>query len=206
MTILFGDEKTSEKIAYVIDKDVRIKIIELLENIVSENPDISSDVLAKKVTAELDIDNEDLANFTLIEAINVLNRCHYSYTPIEDRILLIPHCLRNPEKCEAPIDDEGYHCLKCGACSISDITKAAEAHGLKWYMVGGGSHAVRIVKDVRPRAIFGIACFNEAMMAIEKFTEYNIPTQAVLLSKDGCVNTEVNFEEVVAKIDMEPCE
>ena len=70
-------------------------------------------------------------------------------------------------------------------------------------MVGGGSHAIRIVKNARPYAVLGIACFDDAKLAVDKIGSYGIPTQAVLLSKDGCVNTEVDFDRVVTKIDIE---
>ncbi len=115
---------------------------------------------------------------------------------------MIPHCLRNAEKCIAPIDEEGYHCKKCGACIIAEITQAAEDRGLKWYMVGGGSQAISIVKNARPRAVFGIACIDDAKLAVKKIGEYGIPTQAVLLSKAGCVNTEVEIDRVLVKLDL----
>jgi hypothetical protein len=69
-------------------------------------------------------------------------------------------------------------------------------------MVGGGSHAIKIVKNARPRAVLGIACFDDAKLAVGKIGEYGIPTQAVLLSKAGCVNTEVDIEKVLAKLDL----
>ena len=168
----------------------------------AEKQTLSQDHLAKLAIAEFKIDTEDLLNYTYIEAGNVLNRVSYKHIPTEDRILLIPHCLRDHENCIAPVDEDGYHCQKCGRCVINDITIKAEARGIKWYMVGGGSHAIRIVKNARPRAVLGIACFNDAKAATEKIGEYGIPTQAVLLSKDGCVNTEVDFDRVSERIDL----
>jgi len=163
---------------------------------------LTPEVLSEKVISELEIDDEELSNFTFIEAGNVLHQNAYEYVKKEDRILLIPHCLRNAEKCIAPIDDEGYHCEKCGACIITEITQAAEDRGIKWYMVGGGSHAINIVKNARPRAVFGIACFDDAKLGVQKVGEYGIPTQAVLLSKAGCVNTEVEIDKVIATLDL----
>lgn len=202
MTSLLEEEKTSDIYVDLFEVDFRSRIIGLLESIAATEVKLSAAELAKKVTTELGIEEESLVNLVFIEAMNVLNRSEYTHVPIEKRILLIPHCLRDSERCEAPIDDEGYHCKKCGACVIADITRSAEEKGLKWYMVGGGSHAMRIVKITRPWAVLGIACFDEAMMAIEKISEHGIPTQTVLLSKDGCVNTEVDFDAVQAKLDI----
>ena len=182
--------------------DMRVKIRQLLESFEATETMLTPQELADKVKSELEINDEDLSNFTFIEAGNVLDQSAYEYVKKEDRIVLIPHCLRNAENCIAPIDDEGYHCEKCGACIIAEITQAAEDRGIKWYMVGGGSHAINIVKNARPRAVFGIACYDDAKLGVEKVGEYGIPTQAVLLSKAGCVNTEVEIDKVIATLDL----
>ncbi|MDF1538757.1 MAG: DUF116 domain-containing protein [Candidatus Thorarchaeota archaeon] len=194
--------KTSDAVE-LPEGDIRSRIIEHLEIAASSGASSSPEVLAESVITSAKLVDEELINFTLIEATNVLNRSNYEQVPIEDRILLIPHCLRDAEACIAPIDEEGYHCQKCGACVIADITAEAEAKGIKWYMVGGGSHAIRIVKNARPKAVLGIACFDDAKLATEKINSYGIPTQAVLLSKAGCVNTEVDCDLVSEAIEIE---
>ncbi len=203
MTSLLEEKKTSDIYVDLFEGDFRGRIIGLLESIAATEARLSAAELAKKVTTELVIEEENLVNLVFIEAMNVLKRSKYAHVPIEKRVLLIPHCLRDPKRCIASIDDEGYHCKKCGACVIANITRSAEEKGLKWYMVGGGSHAIRIIKNAQPWAVLGIACFDEAMMAIEKISEYGIPIQTVLLSKDGCVNTEVDFDAVQAKLDIQ---
>jgi hypothetical protein len=202
MVILLDGHKTSEKIDELHELDIRVAIRNLLETYGATEMILTPEELAEKVKSELEIEDEDLINFITIEAGNVLNQSAYEYVKQEYRIVLIPHCLRDAEKCIAPIDEEGYHCKKCGACIIADITQAAEDRGIKWYMVGGGSHAIQIVKNARPRAVLGIACFTDAKLAVDKIGSYGIPTQAVLLSKAGCVNTEVEIDRVLAKLNI----
>lgn len=202
MNILLNGQKTTEEVEDFHTIDIRAKIQHLLETYESTGTFLTHEKLAEKVTSELEIEDEDLVNFTIIEARNVINQSAYEYVKQKYRIVLIPHCLRNAEKCIAPIDEEGYHCAKCGACVIAEITQAAEARGIKWYVVGGSSHAIQIVKNARPRAVFGIACFDEATMAADKIAEYGISAQAVLLSRAGCVNTEVEIARVLEKLDI----
>jgi len=202
MNTLLNGNKVAEETEESHKIDMRTKIRQLLESYEATETILTPEELADKVKSELEIDDEDLSNFTFIEAGNVLNQTAYEYVKKEDRIVLIPHCLRDTEKCIAPIDDEGYHCKKCGACIIAEITRAAEDRGIKWYMVGGGSHAINIVKNARPRAVFGIACFDDAKLGVEKVGKFGIPTQAVLLSKAGCVNTEVEIDRVLVKLDL----
>lgn len=199
---MLDGQNTAKESEQLHDINIHEKIRELLETYSATETVLTVEELANKVNADLEFTDEDLLNYTFIEAGNVLNQNAYEYVKQEDRIVLIPHCLRDAEACIAPIDDEGYHCQKCGACVISEITTAAEERGIKWYMVGGGSHAIRIVKNARPRAVFGIACFDDAKLAVDKIGEYGIPTQAVLLSKAGCVNTEVDLDRVLVKLDL----
>lgn len=202
MNTLLDGHKAAEETEELHTIDIRAKIRELLETYAATETVLTIEELAEKIGLELELGDEDLINFAYIEAGNVLNQNAYEYVKQADRIVLIPHCLRDAEKCIAPIDEDGYHCQKCGACIISEITQAAEDRGIKWYMVGGGSHAIRIVKNARPRAVFGIACFDDAKLAVDKIGEYGIPTQAVLLSKAGCVNTEVDLDRVLVKLDI----
>ena len=203
MNDLLGEESTADDNLDLAGVDMRTRIKELLGGIATSMPSLEATELAKRTTTELGIEDEDLVNFTLVEAMNVMSRRRYVRVPADERVLLIPHCLRDPERCKAPIDDEGYHCLKCGACIIAEITRNAEEKGIKWYMVGGGSHAIRIIKNARPKAILGIACYDEAMMALAKTGEYGIPTQAVLLRKAGCINTEVDLDDVLASFNLD---
>ncbi len=203
MNDLLGEESTADDNLDLAGVNMRTRIKELLGGIATSMPSLEATELAKRTTTELGIEDEDLVNFTLVEAMNVMSRRRYVRVPADERVLLIPHCLRDPERCKAPIDDEGYHCLKCGACIIAEITRNAEEKGIKWYMVGGGSHAIRIIKNARPKAILGIACFDEAMMALAKTGEYGIPTQAVLLRKAGCINTEVDLDDVLASFNLD---
>ncbi len=199
---MLNGHKVAEETEETRTIDMRVKIRQLLESFAATETMLTPQELADRVKSELEITDVDHSNFAFIEAGNVLNQSAYEYVKKEDRIVLIPHCLRNAEKCIAPIDDEGYHCKKCGACIIAEITQAAEDRGIKWYMVGGGSHAIQIVKNARPRAVFGIACYDDAKLGVEKVGEYGIPTQAVLLSKAGCVNTEVEIDKVIATLDL----
>lgn len=199
---MLNGNKVAEETEETHTNDMQVKIRQLLESFEATETILTPEELAEKVISELEIEDEDLSNYTFIEAGNVINQSAYEYVKKEDRIVLIPHCLRDAEKCIAPIDDEGYHCMKCGACIIAEITQAAEDRGIKWYMVGGGSHAIQIVKNARPRAVFGIACYDDAKLGVEKVGAYGIPTQAVLLSKAGCVNTEVEIDKVLATLDL----
>jgi len=182
-------------------KDICCSIRDLLEHTSEANPTITPAELADTVIAELLLSDEKLVNYTIVEAMNVLSNQSYTDIPLKNKILLIPHCLRDTENCIAPVDEEGYHCQKCGSCVIADIVTSAEAVGINWFIVGGGSAAMNVVKNSRPHAVLGIACFDDSIKALSKLGEFGIPSKAILLSKDGCVNTEVDLDLVIAQLN-----
>jgi hypothetical protein len=137
-----------------------------------------------------------------VTAINDMAQDAFARVPASKRFVFIPHCLRHIKTCKAQAGEEGYACLKCGACKINEIIKACERRGIRAYIVAGGSQLVNIVKKYDPSAVLGIACFAEVRMGLDKMMELGIPTQAVILSTCGCVNTDVNLDEVFAKINL----
>lgn len=161
-----------------------------------------SDV-ARAVAQETRVADESWINSTAVSVINSLHKPAVMRVKKADRVLFLPHCLRNAKECKAKITEEGYQCAKCGKCPIAAITAECEKAGIRPFVVGGGSAVIEIIKRHRPKAVIGVSCFPEAKLAIEKLAEYGIPVQSVILAKAGCVNTQVNVSEVLEKIRLE---
>ena len=159
--------------------------------------------VARAVAQETNTADEAWVNSTAVGVINALHKPSVLRVKKADRVLFLPHCLRNAKECKAKITEEGYRCEKCGKCSIAGIVTECEKNGMKWFIVGGGSAVIEIIKKYRPKAVIGVSCFPEAKLAIEKLAEYSIPIQSVILSKAGCMNTQVNAADVLEKIRLE---
>jgi uncharacterized protein len=80
-----------------------------------------------------------------------------------ERILLLPHCLRKSNTCQAKYDSHGLQCAGCNPeCSINRLRSAAVDYGYKGVCVApGGRLAVNFVKEYRPKAVVAIACSKE---------------------------------------------
>lgn len=139
---------------------------------------------------------------TAVDLINDLTKEAFARTDPKKRFVFIPHCLRNIKECRATCGDEGYDCRMCGKCKIGTLVNACRKKDIKCYIVGGGSQLINIVKKYQPSALVGIACFTEIKMGIDKMLEIGIPCQAVMLSRCGCVNTDVDVKEALEKIKM----
>jgi hypothetical protein len=117
-------------------------------------------------------------------------------TPYHERIILFPQCLRHPD-CEAKSDKWGYHCVECGRCGIAGIKKLAEQLGYtQMFIIRGGSVIELIFEKFKPKAVIGIACDKEIFLGNLACEKHGVVTQSVPLTREGCYNTDTDFEQV----------
>jgi len=126
------------------------------------------------------------------------------------RILLLPHCLRRTETCQAKYNQQGLQCLECNPdCPVNNLREAAIRHGYKGVCVApGGRLAVQFVKENSPRGIVAVACSKELEEGIHGVRELGevdgleLPIVIVPLTKDGCVDTEVDVGQALEVIAL----
>ena len=112
--------------------------------------------------------------------------------PPNRRLLLLPHCLKHSESCQAEYNEVGLDCHRCGACSIGEFAQVAERMGYHVLVAEGSPIVMRIILSGRVDAILGIACLNVLEKAIDKVLIAGIPCMAVPLLSNQCRNTEVD--------------
>ncbi|MEM3400254.1 MAG: DUF116 domain-containing protein [Candidatus Micrarchaeia archaeon] len=182
-------------------KDIKLKIRALVARAAKIGTIGSISNVAEGITKQVGVLDEAWVQYTTIALNNSLNEGFFKKIPKSQRMVFIPHCLRNTAKCKATYDEEGLHCVAgCRECKIAEIIAACEKNGMRYFVVGGGQQVINLIKKYEPKAVIGIACFPEIKMGLERVT---IPAQAVLLRKAGCANTDVDLWEILEKIDME---
>jgi hypothetical protein len=129
----------------------------------------------------------------------------------EERVLLLPHCLRPSKGCRSQQTRRGLVCPDdcMERCTIRRLRQAALAQGYKGVCVAaGGAMAIRFVAEAQPLAIVAVACQKELAEGVQAVlelgtTEQEAPTiVAVPLTRDGCVDTEVDEGRALAAISM----
>jgi hypothetical protein len=132
-----------------------------------------------------------------IDKQNKLQAKKFATVPFNERIVVVPHCMRNTILCIA-IEKEGYYiCKECGECKIGKISKSIRELDYKaLYILKGGRAIENIIRKQKPQAIFGIACFFEGEQAFRLLKNENIVLQFVPLNRDGCTSTDTNMQEV----------
>lgn len=136
---------------------------------------------------------------------NTLNRKAFMAIPVTDRAIFVPQCLR-AAACPAHLHEEGLKCRSCGLCEIGVAKPLLEKLGYKFFIVPGSSFIKRMVKRYRPKAIIGIGCLIEVKEGNEMAGQLNLISMGVINSRDGCVETAVNWSEVyeVALLGINP--
>jgi hypothetical protein len=134
--------------------------------------------------------------------IDVFNKYFYDkFKKTKKRILFLPQCLRSAQ-CPAPATPYGIRCLKCGKCKIKDIIEFAEKLGYKVCVATGGTMVKRVMAKEKPEGVVGVGCIFEVKEGLELCHLYGIPAQGVILSKDGCVETDVDVNELYRVLEI----
>ncbi len=127
-----------------------------------------------------------------------------------DRVLLLSHCLRPSQTCPAKFTKQGLECPDdCTQdCMLLRFRQEARRCGYKGVCIAaGGAMALRFVKEMRPKGIVAVACHKEleaGVDGVKSLTEGLEELPAILvvpLSKDGCVDCEVDVEQVKVAIN-----
>ena len=133
-----------------------------------------------------------------IDLYNHMALDSYAGVPAGERIVVVPHCLRDI-RCPAKTDPiAGLLCVRCGRCGIGPFIEKAERHGVKTYVVNGSSFVKRVVAHYQPEAVFGIACTRDLYEVMRHVNGKGIPMIGTLLKIDGCVTTDVEWNEALA--------
>jgi len=127
----------------------------------------------------------------------------FSSAGFKDRIIFLPQCLRRVDFCKAKESSSGYICRECGACTISKVIAEARRIGYKSvHILKGGRAVIRILDEQKPCAVVGVGCDFEGALGIMECEKRKIPVQFIPLSKDGCFETEVDFEEIKSVLNF----
>lgn len=153
------------------------------------------DVHARKILKMENID--DLYHhYTAVLLNNEMWRETLASIPYERRLLLMPKCLRVEDKCPAPFDEFGLLCKQCGLCTIQDFQNEAERLGYAVLVAEGSAIVMSLIQTGKIEAIVGISCLPVLERTFPYVEAAAIPSVAVPLLQDDCINTTVDNDWV----------
>ncbi len=128
-----------------------------------------------------------------------------------ERVLLLSHCLRPSQTCPGKLNKRGLVCPDdCQEdCVVGRLRRAALAAGYKGVCIAsGGAMALKYVAELSPRGIVAVACSKELAEGVEAVHSMAAnpgeapPIVVVPLTRDGCVDTEVDEAQALAAIAL----
>jgi hypothetical protein len=110
-------------------------------------------------------------------------------------LLLLPHCLQSSD-CSRVLGEDVRNCGECGNCAMCELKGLVPKYDVQNRIVGGGALALMAVRELRPRAVVGVACERELVAAIKELR--GIPVMAIpnCRPEGPCRNTKVDVTRV----------
>lgn len=136
--------------------------------------------------------------YAMVAVNNAFWLSRFGSVPFERRLLLLPHCLSSSSACTAPCDASGLQCANCGGCDIGRLKEEAESLGYEVITAEGTSSATMKILHGDADAILGVACLDSLERSYTRIVDLGIPHIAVPLLRNGCVDTEVEADELIA--------
>jgi geranylgeranyl diphosphate synthase type II len=161
-------------------------------------PPLSMDELGARANAALQ--EVGLADTYYDYAVVLVNneswRDSLATVPFEKRLLLMPKCLREENRCPAPFDEFGLLCKQCGLCSIQDFQAEAEKLGYAVLVAEGSALVMAMIQTGQIEAIVGISCMPVLEKTFPHVQAAAVPAVAVPLLQDDCIDTAVDVDWV----------
>lgn len=132
--------------------------------------------------------------FTMVLLHNESWRDAFAAVPFGKRLLLLPPCLRAGEHCPAEFDELGLLCERCGRCEIGPVADTAERLGYAVLVAEGTSTVTALIESGQVQGALGASCMAALERAFPHMAEQPFPSLAMPLSKDGCLDTEVDID------------
>ena len=184
------------------DRDNLRKAIRTFVDGLSLTPPLSMNNLhdiSGRFIKEYDLDG-GLKGWIMVEINNCVWSGIVASIPYERRILLLPQCLNNHDKCKAEIDELGLLCHRCMACSIPDLQDKAESLGMMSIVAEGFTAVTGLVESGTVDAVLGVGCLDSLEKSFPLLINNAVPGIAIPLNKAGCRNTNVDYQYVEARM------
>jgi len=135
---------------------------------------------------------EKFRGFVAVLINNEAWRDSLAAIPHNRRLLLLPKCLRNTERCRAKWDEFGLVCAGCGACLIHAYKTEAEQLGYTVLVAEGAPVVMSLVRTGKIEAVVGASCMAALERIFPLIEAAAVPGIAIPLLRDGCADTGID--------------
>ena len=137
----------------------------------------------------------DAVRRSYVAAHNQVAAMQQVFAKPDEILVLLPHCIQWVG-CRIKITNEIANCRQCGRCVVGDLVELRNRYGVQMHVATGGTLARRLVKEIEPQAIVGVACERDLVSGIQDVRGMfvvGIPNER---PNGPCLNTTINVEEI----------
>ena len=181
---------------------IRDGVIQQAARLNRDRPLLESDIRreSRQIVEALEMP-EDYLGWTMVALGSAFWRQQVIATPFHRRLLLLPHCLRNPDTCPAKFDETQLQCQRCGRCRLSKLAPMAEKLGYQVLIAEGSPVVMRLILEGKADAILGVSCLDVLERSLDRVLSAGIPSMAVPLHKSTCRETTTDIDWVIEMIE-----
>ena len=119
----------------------------------------------------------------------------------DELLLLLPHCLQN-SNCRIKLANNLVNCLKCGECSIKNLSEIGINQKIRLSLAKGGTEARKILGEIKPKAVIAVACERDLISGI--IDSYPISVYGIINNRPFgyCRDTCINLQAIKEGIDL----
>ena len=141
--------------------------------------------------------DQSYGDWLMVEMHNAIWMPIIAKIPFDRRLLLVPKCLSNSQKCEGEIDELGLLCHRCGRCVIPSLEDRAAELGVLSMVAEGFTSVIDLIENHVVDTVIGVSCLDSLEKAFPLLVSHAVPGLAVALNYDGCKDTEVDAQYVM---------
>lgn len=138
---------------------------------------------------------KDVIRGSFIELHNRLANMRRVRVKPSDVLVLLPHCLQWSE-CAIKITNNVGNCKQCGKCTIGNLTQMQQDYGFHMSVATGGTLARKIIKEIRPKVVIGVACERDLTSGIQDVRHIHVLGVTNERPFGPCFNTTLDLEKI----------
>jgi geranylgeranyl pyrophosphate synthase len=131
----------------------------------------------------------DYLGWTMVAIASAYWRPEVAAVPYHRRLVLLPHCMRDPVHCQGYYTAEGLVCRECGACPLGQLVQESRKLGCTVLLAEGSPVVARQIMEGVADAVLGVACLDSLEKVFDRLVAAGLPAMAVPLVVGGCRHT-----------------
>ena len=217
MLMLNANGKETERKSVPVERTIRDQLLALTRQAVNGDDDTAGmdrsrppaheaiEHIARQILRDSGFGDDAHLGWMMVAVASEFWRESIAAIPFNRRVLLLPHCLRDPATCPAKMTERELLCEGCGACDLAELRRTAAELGYQTLIAEGSPAVVDRILRGEADAILGIACLNSLEKAFDRILVAGLPCAAVPLHEPTCARTRTDLDRVREMLAIPYC-